>query len=213
MKTTWYTPQGTMTNREKLIQLLVERSFSRGQFILSSGKSSDFYIDARMTTMSPEGLSILGPLAIDVIRQAGWNIDSVGGLTLGADPLAYAISTSSNDFHPLIRAFTVRKETKTHGQGKLIEGPFKKGDRVVVVEDVITTGSSAIQAISAVLAAEGSVSGVLTVVDREEGGVDTIQKAGYHVIALTTIQELMLYANEHQASADVQSNQDMSPLV
>lgn len=202
-----------MTNREKLIQLLVERSFRRGQFTLSSGRSSDFYIDARMTTMSPEGLFILGPLAIDAIRQAGWNIDSVGGLTLGADPLAYAISTSSNVFPPLIRAFTVRKEVKTHGRGKLIEGPFRKGDCVVVVEDVITTGSSAIQAISAVLAAGGSVSGVLAIVDREESGVDTIQKAGYPVIALTTIQELMLYADEHPASAGVQSNQDMSPLA
>ncbi len=192
-----------MTNREKLIQLLVERSFSRGRFILASGKLSSFYIDARMTTMSPEGLLILGPLAIDVIRGAGWSVDSVGGLTLGADPLAYSISTSSNDSPPLIRAFTVRKEAKTHGQRKLIEGPFKKGDSVVVVEDVITTGSSAIHAINAILAAGGSVSGVLAVVDREEGGVDTIQKAGYDVIALTTIRELMLYADKHQASADV----------
>ncbi len=202
-----------MTNREKLIQLLAERSFSRGRFILASGKSSDFYIDARMTTMSPEGLLILGPLAIDVIRRAGWNIDSVGGLTLGADPISYSISTSSNGFPPLIRAFTVRKEAKTHGRGKLIEGPFKKGDSVVVVEDVITTGSSAMHAIDAILAAGGSVSGVLAVVDRQEGGVNTIQKAGYNVIALTTIQDLMLYADEYQASADVQSNQDTSPLA
>jgi orotate phosphoribosyltransferase len=105
-----------MTNQEKLIRLLVERSFSRGQFTLASGKSSNFYIDARMTTMSPEGLSIVGPLAIDVIRRAGWSVDSVGGLTLGADPVAYSISTSSNGLPPLIRAFTVRKETKKHGQ-------------------------------------------------------------------------------------------------
>ena len=197
-----------MTNQDKLIQLLVERSFSRGRFVLASGQSSDFYIDARMTTMSPEGLSILGPLAIDAIRKAGWNVDSVGGLTLGADPFAYAISISSNQFPPLIRAFTVRKEAKTHGRGKLIEGPFRKGDSVVVVEDVITTGSSAMTAISTILAAGGSVSGVLAVVDREEGGVNTIQKAGYEVIALTTLRELMLYADEHQASADAQSTQD-----
>ena len=191
-----------MTNRERLIQLLVERSLSRGQFILASGKASDFYIDARMTTMSPEGLLILGPLAIEAIRQVGWNVDSVGGLTLGADPFAYSISISSSDFPPLIRAFTIRKEAKTHGQGKLIEGPFKKGDRVVVVEDVVTTGSSALTAIDAILAAGGSVSGVLAVVDRNEGGVGTIQKAGYDVMALTTVRELMLYTDEHQASAD-----------
>src|SRR6266487_2711608 len=197
-----------MTNREKLIQLLVERSFSRGRFILASGKLSSFYIDARMTTMSPEGLLILGPLAIDVIRGAGWSVDSVGGLTLGADPLAYSISTSSNDLPPLIRAFTVRKEAKTHGQGKLIEGPFKSGDSVVVVEDVITTGSSAIHAINAVLAAGGSVSGVLAIVDRQEGGVNAIQKAGYNIITLATVQDLVHYADEHQASVDVQSNQD-----
>jgi orotate phosphoribosyltransferase len=211
MKTTQDIPQSTMTAREKLIQLLAERSFSRGHFMLASGRSSDFYIDARMTTMSPEGLQILGPLAIEVMRQAGWSIDSVGGLTLGADPLAYSISTSSNDFPPLIRAFTVRKEAKTHGQGKLIEGPFRKGDSVVVVEDVITTGSSAIHAINAVLAAGGSVSGVLAVVDRQEGGVETIQNVGYDVIPLTTIQDLILYADDHRASADVQSNRDTSP--
>jgi orotate phosphoribosyltransferase len=202
MRDIWDTPHTPMTNQEKLIQLLVERSLGRGRFILASGKDSDFYIDARMTTMSPEGLSILGPLAIDAIRQAGWNVDSVGGLTLGADPFAYSISISSNDFPPLIRAFTVRKEAKTHGQGKLIEGPFRKGDCVVVVEDVVTTGSSALTAIGAILAAGGSVSGVLAVVDRNEGGADTIQKAGYDVIALTTVRELMLYADEHQASAD-----------
>ena len=203
MTDTQDTPQTTMTNRDKLIQLLVERSFSRGRFTLASGKTSDFYIDARMTTMSPEGLSILGPLAIEVIRQAGWNVDSIGGLTLGADPFAYSISISSNAFPPLLRAFTVRKEAKTHGQGKLIEGPFRMGDRVVVVEDVITTGSSAMTAISAVAAAGGFISGVLAVVDRDEGGVNTIQNAGYDVIALTTIREIMLYADDHQTSADV----------
>ena len=197
-----------MTNQAKLIQLLVERSFSRGQFILASGKSSDFYIDARMTTMSPEGLSILGPLAIETIRKAAWKVDSVGGLTLGADPFAYSIAVSSNSFPPLVRAFTVRKEAKTHGRGKLIEGPFRKGDSVVVVEDVITTGSSAITAIDAILAAGGSITGVLAVVDREEGGVGAIRKAGYEAIALTNLRELMLYADEHRASADVQPTQD-----
>lgn len=141
--------------------------------------------------MSPEGLSIIGPLALSVLQQTGWSIDAVGGLTLGADPISYAISyASAHSDHPL-RAFTVRKETKTHGTGRLIEGPFRQGDRVVVIEDVITTGGSALQAIDAVRAANGAVAGVLALVDREEGGRQTIEKAGVPVVALVTASQII----------------------
>src|SRR6185503_9376044 len=106
-----------MTEVSTLISLLATRSAKRGQFTLASGKQSTFYIDARLTTMSPEGLSIIGPLALATIRQTGWSIDAVGGLTLGADPISYAISyASARSDHPL-RAFTVRKEAKDHGTG------------------------------------------------------------------------------------------------
>jgi orotate phosphoribosyltransferase len=180
-----------MTDHSRLIALLAERSAKHGQFTLASGKRSTFYIDARLTTMSPEGLSIIGPLALSVLRQTGWNVDAIGGLTLGADPISYAISyASAGSDHPL-RAFTVRKEAKTHGTGKLLEGPFRQGDRVAVIEDVLTTGGSALRAIDAVRAAAGTVVGVLALVDREEGGQQAIQKAGIPVIALATASQII----------------------
>src|SRR5690348_6260842 len=152
-----------MSERDKraLVSLLAERSARRGSFTLASGKQSSLYIDARLTTMSPEGLSLIGPLGLDAIRNAQWAADAVGGLTLGADPIAYAISYASAREGSPIRAFTVRKEAKAHGTGKLIEGPFQAGDRVAVVEDVITTGGSAVRAVDAVRAAGGEVVGVL----------------------------------------------------
>ncbi len=180
-----------MTGHSTLVALLAERSAKRGQFTLASGKQSTFYIDARLTTMSPDGLSIIGPIALSTLLQTGWNIDAIGGLTLGADPIAYAISyASARSEHPL-RAFTVRKEAKGHGTGKLIEGPFRQGDRVAVIEDVITTGGSAIRAIEAVRAANGVVAGVLALVDREEGGRQAIEEAGLPVVALATASQII----------------------
>ena len=180
-----------MTDHPTLVALLAERSAKRGEFTLASGKRSTFYIDARLTTMSPEGLSIIGPLALSVLQQTGWTVDAIGGLTLGADPISYAISyASAHTDHPL-RAFTVRKEAKTHGTGKLVEGPFKEGDRVAIIEDVLTTGGSALRAIDAVRAAAGTVVGVLALVDREEGGRQAIEKAGVPVVALTTASQII----------------------
>src|SRR6266513_2011295 len=126
-----------MTDHLALITLLAERSAKRGRFKLASGEESDFYVDARLTTMSPEGLAIIGPLALWTLREADWNVDAIGGLTLGADPISYAISyASAASDHPL-RAFTVRKEAKAHGTGKLLEGPVREGDRVAIIEDVV----------------------------------------------------------------------------
>jgi orotate phosphoribosyltransferase len=180
-----------MTELSPLIALLAERSTKRGEFTLASGKRSTFYIDARLTTMSPEGLSIIGPLALSMLRETGWNVDAVGGLTLGADPISYAISyASARSDHPL-RAFTVRKEAKTHGTGRLLEGPFRRGDPVAVIEDVITTGGSTLRAIDAVRAADGVVSGVLALVDREEGGRQAIESAGFPVVAMVTAGQII----------------------
>jgi orotate phosphoribosyltransferase len=180
-----------MTDHSALVRLLAERSARRGQFTLASGKQSTFYIDARLTTMSPEGLSIIGPLGIATLREIGWKVDAIGGLTLGADPISYAISyASAASDHPL-RAFTVRKEVKAHGTGKLIEGPLRSGDHVVVIEDVITTGDSALRAIEAVRNAKASVSGLMALVDREEGGRQAIEKAGVAVVSLATASEII----------------------
>jgi len=141
--------------------------------------------------MSPEGLSLIGPLGLAAIRDRGWAADAIGGLTLGADPIACAISYASAGTESPLRAFTVRKEPKTHGTGKLIEGPFKAGDRVVVIEDTITTGASARKAVDAVRAAGGRVIGVLALVDREEGGRETLEADGLDVAVLTRAAEIV----------------------
>ena len=183
-----------MTEHARLIQLLATRSARRGQFTLASGRQSTLYIDARLTTMSPEGLVVIGALGLRAIRDTWMGksvVDSVGGLTLGADPISYAISYASALTDRPLRSFTVRKEAKMHGTGKLIEGPFLTGDRVIVIEDVITTGGSALKAVAAVQSAGGVVVGVLALVDREEGGREAIEALGIGVVSLATAEELL----------------------
>ena len=180
-----------MTDLNDLQRLLAERSAKRGKFTLSSGRESSLYIDARLTTMSPDGLVLIGKLGVQALKESGWNIDSVGGLTLGADPVAYAIAYASVASGRLIRAFTVRKEPKAHGTGQVIEGPFTVGDRVAIVEDVITTGASALRAAAAVRNNGGVIAGVLAVVDRNEGGREAIEHEGLPVIALTDADEIL----------------------
>ena len=196
-----------MDDHERLAALLAERSARRGQFTLASGRVSTLYIDARMTTMSPDGLPLIGRLGLAEIASAGWDPDAVGGLTLGADPISYAISYASSGTRKPIRAFTVRKAPKNHGTAKLIEGPFETGDRVVVVEDVITTGGSALKAITAIREAGGEILGLLAVVDREEGGREAIEAEGVSVRALTPARRLLAHLErnprnleEHRAS-------------
>ena len=178
-------------SKQALISLLATRSARRGSFTLASGKQSSLYIDARLTTMSPEGLSLIGPLGLEALGNAHWKVSAIGGLTLGADPIAYAISYASANTSSPIRAFTVRKEAKAHGTGKLIEGPFEARDRVAIVEDVITTGASAGRAIEAVRAAGGDVVGVLALVDRQEGGREFLEKMGLPVISLVSAAEIL----------------------
>ena len=180
-----------MTDHDRLVALLARRSARRGQFVLASGRTSTLYIDARLTTMSPEGLATIGPLALGALAASGWRVQAVGGLTLGADPIAYATSYASMLAGSPLRAFTVRKEAKAHGTGRLIEGPFEPGDRVAIIEDVITTGSSALRAADAVRAAGGDIAGVLALVDREEGGREAIEGMGLPVVAITRASEIV----------------------
>ena len=185
------------TDHARLVALLAERSAKRGDFVLASGRRSTLYIDCRLTTMSPEGQLLIGRAGLAAVRAPGWAVDAVGGLTLGADPISYAIAHASalaqeQGDGGLVRAFTVRKEAKQHGTGRLIEGPFVSGDRVVVVEDVITTGGSALKAVEAIRAAGGEVLGVLALVDREEGGREAIEAVGLEVVAMVRAAELPL---------------------
>ena len=176
----------------RLESLLLARSVRHGDFVLASGQRSSFYIDCRLTTMSAEGMVLVGCEGLRAIREAGWTASAVGGLTLGADPVAYAIAAASFSDGPALDAFTVRKEAKLHGTQRLIEGNLAAGASVVVVEDVITSGSSALRAIEAVTAEGGSVAGVLAVVDREQGGREKLEAAGFSVRSLTTATALGL---------------------
>ena len=176
---------------DELLILLAARSARLGEFTLASGARSNLYIDARMTAMSPEGLALIGPLGMAAIGEMNWKPDSVGGLTLGADPVSYAIAYASALARTPIRAFTVRKEAKSHGTGKLIEGPFQPTDRVVAIEDVITSGGSALRAIEAITNAGATVVGVLSLVDREEGGRERIEAQGYAVHSLARASEIV----------------------
>ncbi|HET9276519.1 MAG TPA: orotate phosphoribosyltransferase [Gemmatimonadales bacterium] len=179
-----------MIDRAALVALLRERSLTFGDFTLASGTRSTYYIDARRTTMSAEGQALIGPLGLAAIRGAGWTPRAVGGLTMGADPIAYAIARASVDEPPRVDAFSVRKESKEHGTRRRIEGNFTPGTPVVVVEDVITSGGSTLKAIEAVRAEGGDVQGVLALVDREQGGRKAIEATGTQVVVLTTTTDL-----------------------
>lgn len=181
-----------MNDLAALERLLLERSVRRGDFVLASGARSTYYIDCRLTTMSAPGMVLIGQLGLAAIRAAGWQVEAVGGLTMGADPVSYAIAAASAHAGTPIDAFSVRKEAKTHGTGQQIEGNFRAGASVVVVEDVITSGGSAEKAVAAVTAAGGKVAGILAVVDREQGGRQKLEAAGHRVVVLTTSSKLGL---------------------
>jgi len=181
-----------VTDADRLRQLLLERSVRHGDFLLASGQRSSYYIDCRLTTMSAEGQVLIGRLGLAAIRASGWTPAAVGGLTMGADPVAYAIAAASWASGSAIDAFSVRKDVKDHGMGRPIEGNFRAGYQVVVIEDVITSGGSAKQAIAAVTAAGARVHGVLAVVDREQGGREALTRDGVEVLTLTTASLLGL---------------------
>jgi orotate phosphoribosyltransferase len=181
-----------VSDEDQLRRLLLERSVRRGDFVLASGLRSSYYIDCRLSTMSAEGMVLIGRMGLAAIKAAGWRPRAIGGLTMGADPVAYAVAAASHGTDLVIDAFSVRKEAKAHGTGQQIEGNFQRGDEVVVVEDVITSGGSARQAIEAVRSAGGRVMGVLAIVDRGQGGRELIEQDGISVVSLTTASQLGL---------------------
>jgi len=178
-------------DRERLLALLLERSFRVGDFVLSSGARSRYYVDARTTTTHAEGQAVVGRLGLAAVREAGLRPAAVGGMTLGADPVAYAIAHASWLAGDPVNAFTVRKEPKTHGTGRRVEGCFAAGDEVVMIDDTVTTGGSTLKAIQAVEAEGGTVLAVLALIDREEGGRQAIEAAGYPFLAIVRIAELL----------------------
>ena len=189
------------STKHDLLALLRQKSVLFGDFTLASGAKSDFYVDCRVTTMDALGAWLIGQLGWHMISQAvGESLAipaAVGGLTMGADPVALAVAMASaknpGTFGPL-HAFSVRKAPKSHGRTKLIEGNFSEGMNVVVVEDVITSGGSALQAIDSIEKEGGKVVLVLSVVDREEGGRAAIEARGIPVVAMATKAELRAFS-------------------
>jgi len=180
-----------MDHETRLRDLLVRRSLRRGDFVLASGARSSYYIDARKTLFSAEGQFLLGHEGLRLIRASGWDARWVGGLTMGADPIAYAIAHRSwMEGHP-IDAFSVRKEAKSHGTGSRIEGGLPQGTPVVVVEDTLTSGQSALQAVDALESYGCKVAGVLCVVDREAGGQAALEARGLSIRRMFTAQQLL----------------------
>jgi orotate phosphoribosyltransferase len=187
----------TDDTRVALLNLLQTKSVFHGDFTLSSGAKSNYYIDCRLTTFDPEGAWLVGQSMHSLIRKEEAtrkvNVAAVGGLTMGADPVALAVGMYSHwakDTSPL-QVFSVRKSPKIHGQTKLIEGNFKKGDTVVVIDDVVTRGDSTIAAINAIEKEGGAVAFVAVLVDRQEGGREKIEAMGHPVVGLFTKGELL----------------------
>ena len=162
------------TARQELLQLLARKSFRLGEFKLSSGGTSDYYIDCRTTTLDARGAQLVGQVFLDAIRERGCNADAFGGLTMGADPIVVAVAVTSGN----LNGFLVRKAEKQHGTGRRIEGFSEKGARVVIVDDVCTTGSSTVQAIEAAREYGFEVVGAMCLVEREDAhGRPNLEKA------------------------------------
>lgn len=180
-----------------LKKILLEKSVRTGEFTLASGKTSDLYIDCRVTALDPFGANLIGQLGWQAVRDKiqaeNLKIDAIGGMTLGADPISLAVGMASANTHPdeALQVFTVRKEPKGHGAGKQIEGNFKSGDTIVVVDDVITTGGSTLKAVDVIEREGGKVAFCLVLVDREEGGRQAIEDRGIPVIPLFSRKTLL----------------------
>ena len=182
---------------QSLRELLLKKSVMRGDFTLASGAKSDLYVDCRLTTLDAVGGCLVGQVMHALLREAeevtGTKVAAVGGLTMGADPVALRAAMFSHlcgDAVPM-PAYSVRKAAKDHGRKKLVEGNFKAGDVVAVVDDVITTGGSTIKAIEQVEAEGGKVGFVLVLLDREEGGKANIEARGVQVFSAFTRKQLL----------------------
>jgi orotate phosphoribosyltransferase len=192
------------SSRQDLLRLLACKSFRLGKFKLSSGGTSDYYIDCRTTTLDATGSRLTGEVFSDEIRQRGWKPKAIGGLTMGADPIVAAVAVVSGEFH----GFLVRKAEKQHGTGQRIEGFRERGARVVIVDDVCTTGASTVQAIEAAREFGFKIAGVMCLVEREEAkGRPGVEKAAAPApfVAVFTARDVRA---EHVSQMD-----DTAPVI
>jgi orotate phosphoribosyltransferase len=190
--------------RQQLLAILAHKSFRLGEFRLSSGGTSDYYIDCRTTTLDAKGSRLTGEVFLEEIRNRGWKAQAVGGLTMGADPIVVAVSVVSGD----LNGFLVRKAEKQHGTGQRIEGSREKGARVVIVDDVCTTGASTVQAIEAARDFGFEIVGVMCLVEREEArGRPNVEKAA------APAQFVSIFTANDVRKEHVAQNDDTEPSI
>lgn len=180
------------SKRRRLIELLAERSFERRKVILASGKESDFFIDCKQTMLTAEGHALVGELMFDLLSELP-PCDAVGGVELGGCPLASAVSLVSYQRGRPLNALYVRKAKKDHGTTKLVEGDksLRPGLKVALLEDVVTTGGSSLKAVESLKQAGAEVVGIVALVDRQEGGAETIRAAGLPLVTVATKADFM----------------------
>lgn len=180
--------------KKRLASLLLELSYVEGEVTLTSGKKSDYYFDCKQTALHPEGGFLIGSLFLEML--APLRVAGVGGMTLGADPLVSAVSVLSQVNRCPMPGFIIRKQPKGHGTNQYLEGlkNFHAGDRVALLEDVVTTGGTLLTSVERVRAAGFEVAAVLCVLDREEGGRERLAEAGLELCSIFTRKELLAAA-------------------
>ena len=178
--------------KERLNELIIEKAFKYSKepvFKLVSGRMSNYYFNCKTVTLHPEGMYLIGNLIFDLIQDM--DVKGVGGLTLGADPIAYAVAYTSFLKEKPIEAFVVRKTPKSYGTMQWIEGNVNRGDRVVIVDDVITTGKSTIEAVNRAKEEGLHIAKVISLIDRQEGGREAVEASGYKLDSIITREEVM----------------------
>ena len=189
---------GNHKMKERLAEIVIERSFRYRDdppFTLASGKTSNFYFNCKPTALDPEGMNLIGNIIFDMLEDS--EITATGGLTLGADPIANALSVISYQRDKPIKSFIVRKDVKEHGTKGKIEGDVKKGEKVAILDDVITTGGSTITAIERAREAGLEIDRVIALIDREEGGRENIEKYVKRVDSVFTRTDIMKLYKQH----------------
>jgi orotate phosphoribosyltransferase len=175
--------------RYRLLSLLRQEALLRGDFILSSGQHSTYYLDARRVTLSSRGSPLVGAVFLRALQDSG--VEAVAGLSVGADPIVCAIAVTAGQRNLAIDGLIVRKEPKGHGTGRVLEGPWREGKRVAIVDDTLTTGASALQAARAVEDAGGEICGIWALIDRNQGARGAIEGAGYAFAAIFSSDEIL----------------------
>lgn len=182
-----------MYDRNRLIELARDRALEVGDFTLASGKKSKYYLDCRRLTLDSEGANLVGEGILEFLGD-DWP-DAVGGMAIGANPITGAVITLAGKLKRPLKGFIVRKQAKQHGKGRDVEGPVDAGDTAIIVEDVVTTGGSSLQAIERVEEFGMKVRGVIAIIDRLEGGAEAFADRGYPLRTLLTIRDFGLEPN------------------